>query len=60
MEFSYSEKVIQLQEELSSFMEEYVYPNEHVYQEQVDSQQNRWKQVPPIIEELTIKAKEKN
>lgn len=41
-------------------MEEYVYPNEHVYQEQVDSQQNRWKQVPLIIEELTTKAKEKN
>jgi len=56
LDFSYSEKVIQLQKKLSAFMEEYVYPNEEVYEKQLNDAPTRWT-VPPIIEELKAKAK---
>lgn len=59
MNFSYSDKVVSLQKELTRFMEDYIYPNEHVYEQYVKEQQNPWATVPPIIEELKDKAKEK-
>lgn len=58
MEFSYSNKVVALQEKLTAFMEEHIYPNESVYNEQLEAQADRWSAVPPIIEELKQKAKE--
>ncbi|TAA70547.1 acyl-CoA dehydrogenase [Planococcus salinarum] len=58
MDFSYSQKTQDLQQRLTSFMEEHVYPNERVYEKQLNEQQNRWAQVPPIMEELKQKAKE--
>lgn len=58
MEFSFSRKVKELMEKLNHFMEEYIYPNENVYEKQLAEQENRWCQVPPIIEELKGKAKE--
>ncbi|MBE4908971.1 acyl-CoA dehydrogenase [Bacillus luteolus] len=58
MNFSYSEKVVALQERVNAFMEEYVYPNEKVYEEQLNQQANRWSAVPPIMEELKQKAKD--
>ncbi|MBM6617550.1 acyl-CoA dehydrogenase family protein [Bacillus suaedaesalsae] len=57
MDFSYSDKVKMLQEKLTSFMEEHVYPNERLFEEQLNGQENRWAQVPPIMEELKEKAK---
>lgn len=57
LDFSYSKKVVELQEKLARFMEDYVYPNEKIYQQQVEVQENRWTAVPPIIEELKQKAK---
>ncbi|UAC49599.1 acyl-CoA dehydrogenase [Bacillus aquiflavi] len=57
MDFSYSKKVVELQEKLARFMEDYVYPNKKIYQQQVEVQENRWTAVPPIIEELKQKAK---
>lgn len=48
MDFSYSEKVIDMQKKLTDFMEEHVYPNEKVYDEQLNQQENRWATVPPI------------
>ncbi|MEK4023429.1 acyl-CoA dehydrogenase [Sporosarcina sp. FSL W7-1283] len=59
MNFSYSDRVIQLQKEVSDFMEEYIYPNEAIFKEQLDSQENRWNEVPLVIEELKEKAKQK-
>ncbi|MRG85873.1 acyl-CoA dehydrogenase family protein [Salinibacillus xinjiangensis] len=47
-----------LREELLDFMEENVYPNESVFEEQLKAQEDRW-QVPPIMEELKVKAKAK-
>src|SRR5699024_7843344 len=58
MEFSYSEKVIELQTKLNEFMEECIYPNEKVFENQLSEQLDRWSDVPPIIEELKQKAKE--
>ncbi len=58
MDFSYSQKTIDLQKRLNSFMEEHVYPNEKVFEQQLNYQSNRWAQVPPVIEELKQKAKE--
>ncbi|WP_079527657.1 acyl-CoA dehydrogenase [Halobacillus hunanensis] len=57
MQFEYSEKVQELQERLNTFMKEYVYPNESVYEEQLN-QEARFSEVPPIMEELKEKAKE--
>lgn len=38
-------------------MEEHVYPNEKVYQDQLNQQKTRWSDIPPIMEELKKKAK---
>lgn len=57
MIFSYSEEVKELQEKLTDFMETYVYPNEKVFEQQLNEQEDRWAEVPPIIEELKEKAK---
>jgi acyl-CoA dehydrogenase len=57
MNFSYSEKVQDLQKRLSQFMEEYIYPNEKRYEEQLDKT-DRFSKIPPIMEELKSKAKE--
>jgi acyl-CoA dehydrogenase len=54
MEFEFSDKVKDLQKRLTAFMEEYIYPNERLYYEQV--RQERWR-AAPIIEELKPKAR---
>lgn len=58
MNFEFSEKVKELQHQVTEFMEQYVYPNESVYEQQLNEGVSRW-EIPPIIEELKIKAKEK-
>lgn len=58
MDFSYSAKTQDLQKRLISFMEEHVYPNESVYDQQLKEQPNRWTEVPPVMEELKEKAKQ--
>ncbi|WP_422122692.1 acyl-CoA dehydrogenase family protein [Planococcus sp. X10-3] len=58
MDFSYSQKTQELQQRLTRFMVEHIYPNEKVYEQQLNEQQNRWAQVPPVMEELKQKAKE--
>ncbi|WP_066174761.1 acyl-CoA dehydrogenase family protein [Bacillus marinisedimentorum] len=57
MNFDHSEKVKRLQDQLNEFMEEHVYPNETVYEQQLNEQENRWQRIPPIMEELKEKAK---
>jgi acyl-CoA dehydrogenase len=57
MDFTYSDKVIELQQKLTKFMDDYVYPNEKLYYEQIDPQ-DRFGKVPPIMEELKQKAKD--
>lgn len=57
MDFSYSPKVQELIEKLNVFMEENVYPNEPLYEQQLNELENRWSAIPPIMEELKRKAK---
>lgn len=57
MNFSHSQKVINLQKKVTEFMEEYVYPNEKVYKEQLNQQETRWSDIPPVMEELKVKAR---
>lgn len=38
-------------------MEEHVYPNEKVYEQQLNDQENRWSAVPQVMEDLKEKAK---
>lgn len=54
--FELSEKASQLREQLIAFMDQHVYPNEHLHHEQVDSAENRWAPTA-ILEELKLKAK---
>lgn len=54
MDFEHSQRVQDLQQRLTAFMEEHVYPNEHVFNEQVQAE--RWKS-PPVLEELKEKAR---
>ncbi len=56
MDFDFSPKVQDLQKKVSQFMEDYVYPNEKTFEDQLNSGPDRW-QIPPIIEELKEKAK---
>ena len=56
MNFDYSEKVQSLRAELERFMDEHVYPNEKIYEEQLEAFEDRWS-IPPIMEELKEKAK---
>ena len=56
MNFEYSEKVQALRKQLTAFMNEHVYPNEHEWHEHVQSDK-RW-QVVPLIEKLKVKARE--
>ncbi len=58
MEFEYSQKTRMYMEQLTDFMSKHVYPNEKTFAEQVRTQPSRW-QVPPIMEELKAKARER-
>ena len=55
MHFEYTDKVKALQKKLLAFMDEYIYPNEKVYHQQID-EGDRWQPVA-IIEELKPKAR---
>ena len=54
MDFEYSPRVKELQQRLTAFMDEHIYPNEPKYYAHVHSDR-RWEPVP-IIEELKPKA----
>jgi acyl-CoA dehydrogenase len=56
LNFDYSEKVLDLRARLEAFMDEHVYPNESVFEEQLAAAESRWT-VPPIMEELKAQAR---
>ncbi len=56
MQFDFSPKIKDLQKRLTAFMDEHIYPNEKLFEQQVNTG-DRWK-VIPIIEELKPKARE--
>ncbi|NKB48267.1 MAG: acyl-CoA dehydrogenase [Alphaproteobacteria bacterium] len=55
MDFELSARTKDLQAQLNAFMDEHVYPNEALYEEQLDGQGDRWK-LPQIVEDLKAKA----
>jgi len=55
MNFDYSEKVEALRSRLAAFLDEYIYPNEKIYFEQI-REGDRW-QPTAIVEELKPKAR---
>lgn len=59
MNFSHSDKTLELMSRVQKFMDEEVSPNEALYLEQLDRGEDwtKWT-VPPIAEELKAKAKE--
>ncbi len=60
MDFAYSDKTRELIDRLEAFMDQYIYPNEQTYNDQMDAfraEGNPW-QVPQILEDLKPKAKE--
>ncbi len=56
MDFAYSERTTELSERVLAFMNEHVYPNERVLEEQLDQSPTRWT-VIPLLEELKAKAR---
>jgi acyl-CoA dehydrogenase len=58
MDFEYSARTRMYMEQLQEFMQKHVYPNEAIFQEQLSTQPTRW-QVPPIMEELKARARER-
>ncbi|MBW7926082.1 MAG: acyl-CoA dehydrogenase family protein, partial [Burkholderiaceae bacterium] len=56
MNLEYSPKSMALQQRLTAFMDEYIYPNERRHHEEVHSG-DRWS-VPPVIEELKAIARD--
>ncbi len=56
MHFEYSDKVKDLQARVQAFMDEHVYPNEEVFEQQVN-EGDRWEPTQ-IVEDLKVKAKE--
>ena len=59
MEFAYSEKVKSLQEKLTGFMAEHIYPNEQRFAEENEENTRRGRRWTPtqLIEELKPKAR---
>ncbi|ARI78421.1 acyl-CoA dehydrogenase [Halobacillus mangrovi] len=58
MNFDHSDNVKRYEQKIHSFMEENIFPNEKVYEQQLNKQESRWSDVPPILEELKAKARE--
>ena len=56
MTFRYSEKSHRLQSRLSDFMDQFIFPNEQVYAEQLQSSQNRFAALP-LMDALKAEAK---
>ena len=57
MNFDHSDKTKELIARVEKFMDENVYPNESVHEEQMQAfGENRW-QIPQILEDLKEKAK---
>jgi acyl-CoA dehydrogenase len=58
MDFEFSDRCKELRERLLAFMDEYIYPNESVYEEQLVESGNPHSH-PPIMEELKERARER-
>src|SRR5204862_8219659 len=58
MDFEYTDRTKEVQEKLTKFMDEVVYPAESVYEEQLTAAKDRW-QLPPVMEQCNAEAKKR-
>jgi acyl-CoA dehydrogenase len=58
MDFAYSPRTRVYMDQLTEFMDKHVYPSERPFVEQLAAQSTRW-QVPPVMEELKARARER-
>jgi acyl-CoA dehydrogenase len=56
MDFEHNQRTKDYLARLTAFMDEHVYPNEHLYHQQIEEAPSRW-QVPAIMEQLKEKAR---
>jgi acyl-CoA dehydrogenase len=56
MDFAYSDKVNEFRARLAAFMDENVYANEDVYEQQLSAASDRWAD-PPVMQEMKARAK---
>ena len=49
----FSDRSRELQERLLKYMDDVVYPNEDIYNEQLNNSDERWS-VPPVLEEMKV------
>jgi acyl-CoA dehydrogenase len=58
MDFGFDNTTLELRERLLAFMDEYVYPAEETFRQQVHSAASPW-DTPPVLEELKLVARER-
>jgi acyl-CoA dehydrogenase len=51
MDFAFSDRVQDLQAQITQFMDDHVIPVEHLFYDQIDEADNRFR-TPPILDEL--------
>ena len=59
MNFEYTSKINNLIDKINVFMDKFIYPNEQVYFEAIESSESRWN-IPSVIEEIKDEAKKVN
>ncbi len=58
MDFTLSDRAVELKEKVEAFMDEWVFPNEKTFHEQLDAGPSRW-QIPPVMEEMKAEARQR-
>ena len=58
MDFELSARCREMRADLLAFMDEFVYPNEETFEEQLNTQGTRW-QTPQIMEDLKVEARKR-
>ena len=59
MNLEYTNKINTLIDKINVFMDKFIYPNERVYFEAIESSKSRWN-IPPVMEEIKVEAKKVN
>jgi acyl-CoA dehydrogenase len=57
VDFAFDQQTIELRAQLEEFFDQWIYPAEHVFEEQIAALENPW-ETPAIMEELKAKARD--
>jgi acyl-CoA dehydrogenase len=58
MDFGYDARTQELREQLTTFMDEFVYPAEPVFEQQLSEADDPWS-IPPVVEDLKAEARKR-